>query len=130
VNPPYLPAHAGVQNENEHYAIARHEIHCSLDEVVAACTRLVRTGGKVAMVHRPSRLVDIVCTMRAHKLEPKRIRFVHPRAGSEANMVLIEATRDAKPDIRLLPPLIVYNDDGQYCDELMHIYYGGGKEIK
>ncbi|WNQ11656.1 tRNA1(Val) (adenine(37)-N6)-methyltransferase [Paenibacillus aurantius] len=125
VNPPYLPVVAGEQNGNPHFAAARHEIYSTLEEVIAACAKLVRTGGKVAMVHRPSRLTDILCLMRQYKLEPKRLRFVHPRAGEEANMILVEAMRDAKPDVRLLPPLIVYKNRTDYCDELMEIYYGG-----
>ncbi|MFC3342364.1 tRNA1(Val) (adenine(37)-N6)-methyltransferase [Paenibacillus abyssi] len=130
VNPPYMPANTGDRNENEHVAIARHEIHCTLEEVVTACSRLVRTGGRVAMVHRPSRLVDIMEAMRSVRLEPKRIRMVHPHAEGEANMVLIEAIRDGKPDVRLLPPLIVYNSRKEYNDELVNIYYGPkqGKE--
>lgn len=127
VNPPYLPVTAGEQNVNEHLAAARHEIHCTLEDVVAACSRLVRTGGKVAMVHRPSRLIEIVLLMRKHKLEPKRMRFVHPRAGEEANMVLIEASKDGKPELRLLPPLVVYSSGEIYTDEIYRIYNGGNK---
>ncbi len=112
VNPPYMPVTSGDKNENQHYAIARHEIHCSLEELVQACSRLLRPGGKLFMVHRPSRMLDIVETMRKWRLEPKRIQFVHPNARSEANMILIEASRDGKPDIRLLPPIMVYNDEG------------------
>ncbi|MEO3947932.1 tRNA1(Val) (adenine(37)-N6)-methyltransferase [Gorillibacterium sp. CAU 1737] len=123
VNPPYLPAHTGERNGNPHFAAARHEIHCTLEDVVAACAKLVKAGGKVAMVHRPSRLVDLLSVFRQYKLEPKRVRFVHPRAGEEANMVLIEAAKDGRPDIRLLPPLVVYQEDGSYCPELMSIYY-------
>ncbi|QHT58677.1 tRNA1(Val) (adenine(37)-N6)-methyltransferase [Paenibacillus lycopersici] len=124
VNPPYMPAGTGDQNENEHFAMARHERKGTLDDIVAACARLVRTGGRVAMVHRPARLAEIMETMRKWKLEPKRMRFVHPSAESEANMVLIEAVRDAKPELRMLPPLIVYNEQRQYNEELMRIYYG------
>ncbi len=113
VNPPYMPVTAGDQNENEHYAIARHEIHCTLNDVMKASARLVRPGGKVAMVHRPSRLLDIVETMRKWKLEPKRVQFVHPHANAEANMILIEAMRDGKPDIKLLPPIMVYENGVQ-----------------
>lgn len=112
VNPPYMPVTAGDHNENEHYAIARHEIHCTLDDLAQVCCRLLRPGGKLSMVHRPSRLLDIVETLRRWKLEPKRIQFVHPHSKAEANMILIEATRDGKPDIRLLPPIMVYNDEG------------------
>ncbi|CAH0121973.1 MULTISPECIES: tRNA1(Val) (adenine(37)-N6)-methyltransferase [unclassified Paenibacillus] len=124
VNPPYMPLRTGDLKVNEYQALARHEIACTLEDVILACKRLIRTGGKVAMVHRPSRLGEIVSLMRRHRLEPKRIRFVHPRIDMEANMVLIEALRDGKPDIRLLPPLIVYNERNEYCEELMQVYYG------
>lgn len=123
VNPPYLPVRVGEQNGNPHFAAARHEIHCTLEDVVAAASRLVKAGGKVAMVHRPSRLADILLLFRQYRLEPKRLRFVHPRAGGEANMVLIEAIRDGRPELRLLPPLIVYQEDGSYCPELLKVYY-------
>jgi tRNA1(Val) A37 N6-methylase TrmN6 len=124
VNPPYLPVIAGVQNTNEHFAAARHEIHCNLEEVVTSCAKLVRAGGKVAMVHRPSRLVDIMTLMRQYRLEPKRIRFVHPRIGEEANMVLVEAIKDGRPEVRLLPPVIAFKNESEYGDELMQIFYG------
>ncbi|MWC31142.1 tRNA1(Val) (adenine(37)-N6)-methyltransferase [Paenibacillus sp. MMS18-CY102] len=124
VNPPYMQTQTGDQNENEHYAIARHEIHCTLDEVVEASARLVRTGGKVSMVHRPNRLMDILESFRRWKLEPKRIRFVHPHAEAEANMLLIEAIRDGKPSVKLLPPLIVYTKEREYTEELKRLYYG------
>jgi tRNA1(Val) A37 N6-methylase TrmN6 len=124
VNPPYLPVIAGVQNTNEHFAAARHEIHCNLEEVVTSCAKLVRAGGKAAMVHRPSRLVDIMSLMRQNRLEPKRIRFVHPRIGEEANMVLVEAIKDGKPEVRLLPPVIAFKNESDYGDELMQIFYG------
>ncbi|CAM4486956.1 tRNA1(Val) (adenine(37)-N6)-methyltransferase [Paenibacillus macerans] len=124
VNPPYMPLTGGDLKLNKHQAIARHEIHCSLEDVAVAAMRLVRPGGKVSMVHKPQRLAEIVTVLRQHRLEPKLVRFVHPRAGAEANMVLIEALRDGKPDVRILPPLIVYGEDGQYCPEIMDIYYG------
>ncbi|SEU31605.1 tRNA1(Val) (adenine(37)-N6)-methyltransferase [Paenibacillus sp. NFR01] len=124
VNPPYMPLTTGDLKLNTHQAMARHELGCTLEEVIQACVRLVRTGGKVSMVHKPQRLVDIVSLMRQYRLEPKVIRFVHPRAHLEANMVLIEAARDGKPEARLQPPLIVYNEDNQYCPEIMDIYYG------
>lgn len=124
VNPPYMPVTTGEVKLNAHQAIARHEIHCSLEDVAVAAMRLVRPGGKVSMVHKPQRLGEILTVLRQYRLEPKVIRFVHPRAGAEANMVLIEALRDGKPDVRVLPPLIVYNENGEYCEEIMNIYYG------
>ncbi|WP_438448931.1 tRNA1(Val) (adenine(37)-N6)-methyltransferase [Gorillibacterium sp. sgz5001074] len=130
VNPPYMPVTAGEQNANLHLAAARHEIYCTLEDVIAACSRLVKYGGKVAMVHRPTRLVDIVTLMRKYKLEPKRLRFVHPRAEEEANMVLVEGIREGKPDLRLLPPLLVYGPDGHYTPELQSIYYGQADSLR
>jgi len=124
INPPYLPARTGDQNDNVHVATARHELNGSLDEMVSACAKLVRTGGRVSMVHRPSRLVEITESMRRWKMEPKRIRFVHPHAEGEANIVLIEAVRDGKPDVKILPPLVVYNEERQYNEEIYRIYYG------
>lgn len=124
VNPPYMPLNGSDIKLNSHHAIARHEIHCTLEEVLQACSRLVRPGGKINMVHKPQRLGDLLSLMREYRLEPKRIRFVHPRAGAEANMVLIEALRDGKPEVRILPPLIVYNEQNEYCPELLEIYYG------
>lgn len=130
VNPPYLPVPQGMQNLNEHIAIARHEVMCTLEDVLAAAGRLTRPGGRVAMVHRPSRLLDILEGMRRYRLEPKRIRFVHPKAGSEANMVLIEAHRDGKPDVRLLPPLIVLNGNNEYDSELLEVFKGQTSELR
>lgn len=124
VNPPYMPLTGGDIKLNSHQAIARHEIHCSLEDVISAATKLVRNGGKVNMVHKPQRLGEIITMLRQYKLEPKVIRFVHPRSGMESNIVLIEAIKDGKPDMRILPPLIVYKENGEYCEEIMDIYYG------
>lgn len=124
VNPPYMPLTGGDIKLNSHQAIARHEIHCSLEDVISTATKLVRNGGKVNMVHKPQRLGEIITLLRQYKLEPKVIRFVHPRSGMESNIVLIEAIKDGKPDMRILPPLIVYKENGEYCEEIMDIYYG------
>ncbi|NEW09612.1 tRNA1(Val) (adenine(37)-N6)-methyltransferase [Paenibacillus sp. SYP-B3998] len=129
VNPPYLPVPNGEQNINEHIAAARHEIYCTLEDVIAASSKLVKAGGKVAMVHRATRLIDICCLMRQYRLEPKRIRYVHARAGEEAMMVLIEGMKDGKPEVRTLSPLIVYDKNQEYCKELQEIYYGGRSSL-
>lgn len=124
VNPPYLPVRTGETKLKEHVAAARHELYATLADVVKASAKLVKSGGKVALVHRPSRLAEIMTELRALKLEPKRIRFIHPKIDKEANMVLIEAMKDAKPDLRLLPPLIVHEPDGTYTQELLDVFYG------
>jgi tRNA1(Val) A37 N6-methylase TrmN6 len=129
VNPPYLPKQSGEHKGNPYLAMARHELGCTLEDVVSACARSVRSGGRVSMVHRPARLVDIVDLMRRYRIEPKRIRFVHPRPSAEANMVLIEGTKYGKPEVRLLPPLIVYREDGSYTTELLDVFYGRKTEL-
>ncbi|NBJ70867.1 MULTISPECIES: tRNA1(Val) (adenine(37)-N6)-methyltransferase [Clostridia] len=124
-NPPYFPTPLPSEhNENPHLTIARHEVYCTLEDVVKACKLYVRPGGKIAMVHRPGRLVDIIHLFRQYKLEPKRLQFVYPKRGREANMLLIEATRDGKPDLKILPPLFIYDEDGAYTIEAKDIIYG------
>jgi tRNA1(Val) A37 N6-methylase TrmN6 len=129
VNPPYLPATGYDTNKNEYFALARHEIACTLEDVIAACSRQVKSGGKVAMVHRPARLADVISLMRKYRLEPKRMRLVHPRSGQEANIVLIECIRDGGPELRVLPPLVVHADNGAYGPELMRVYYGDSEGL-
>ncbi|KXH86843.1 tRNA1(Val) (adenine(37)-N6)-methyltransferase [Sporosarcina sp. HYO08] len=124
-NPPYFPAHeASDKNLLEHVAIARHEIKLTLEEAVRAASELLKQGGKAAFVHRPGRLLDIVTAMRANRLEPKRIRFVYPKEGKEANTLLIEGTKDGKPDLKILPPLYVYDSNGEYTEEVRKLLYG------
>ncbi|QDP38809.1 tRNA1(Val) (adenine(37)-N6)-methyltransferase [Radiobacillus deserti] len=124
-NPPYFKTtEKKQQNENPYFTIARHEIFCTLEDVVYACSRLTKPGGKVALVHRPSRLGDIITLFKQHRIEPKRIRFVHPKEGREANTVLIEGTRDGRPDVKILPPLYAFDEEGNYSKELEGILYG------
>lgn len=124
-NPPYFPAHeASDKNLREAVAIARHEIHLTLEQAVQSASELLKQGGKAAFVHRPGRLLDIVTAMRAHRLEPKRIQFVYPKEGKEANTLLIEGMKDGKPDLKILPPLFVYGADGEYTEEVRELLYG------
>lgn len=124
-NPPYfLTPSKDIQNENEHFAIARHEIMCTLEDVIRVSSQLLKNGGKAAFVHRPGRLIDILMLMRKYKLEPKRLQFVYPKANKEANTILIEGIKGGNPDLKLLPPLIVYDEDNQYTKELRTIIDG------
>lgn len=123
-NPPYMSKETGYTNDNQHYAIARHEIMCTLEDVIAVSSKLLRPGGKACFVHRPNRLIDILQLMRQYKLEPKRLRFVYPKLGKEANMILVEGMKDSQPELRLLPPLVVYNEQNEYTEELKEIYFG------
>jgi tRNA1(Val) A37 N6-methylase TrmN6 len=124
-NPPYFTTPSMEEiNPNEHLAIARHELLCTLEDAIKASSQLVRQGGKVAFVHRPGRLIDMITLMRKYRLEPKRIQFVYPKDGKEANILLVEAIKDGSPDLKILPPLIVYNEAGEYTPEIRGILYG------
>lgn len=124
-NPPYFPANdASARNKSEHYTIARHEVELTLDQAVQSASELLKQGGKAAFVHRPGRLLDMITSMRQHRLEPKRIRFVYPKEGKEANTLLIEAIKDGKPDLKILPPLYVYQENGEYTEEVRLLLYG------
>ena len=124
-NPPYFPAHeASDKNLLEPIAIARHEIHLTLDQAIQSASGLLKQGGRAAFVHRPGRLLDIVTSMRSHRIEPKRIQFVYSKEGKDANTLLIEGTKDGKPDLKILPPLYVYDQDGNYTEEVRRLLYG------
>lgn len=124
-NPPYFKTPSKTeQNKNEHLTIARHEVCCTLEDVIKACKLHVKPGGKVSLVHRPDRLVDIITLFREYNIEPKRLQFVYPRHDKEANTILIEGIRDGKTGLKTLPPLYIYNGDGSYTDDAHHIIYG------
>ncbi|MEH7380129.1 tRNA1(Val) (adenine(37)-N6)-methyltransferase [Bacillus sp. JJ1533] len=124
-NPPYFPTpKADEINKNEHLAIARHEIYCTLEDVVRVSSQLVKQGGKVAFVHRPGRLMDILTLMRQYRIEPKRLQFVHPRLGKEANTILVEGIKQGNADLKILPPLYVYDEHNEYTKEIRKILYG------
>ena len=122
VIPPYKLHNSGLINLNDKNAIARHEICCTLEDVIIAARILLRDGGRMYMVHRPDRLVDILCTMRKHKIEPKRIRMVHPSVNKAPNIVLIEGQRDGGTFFKWEPPLYVHTEDGGYTQEINNMY--------
>lgn len=124
-NPPYMNDSHGLKNPDMAKAIARHEVLCTLEDVVQSAKVMLRPGGRFYMVHRPHRLTEIICALKEHKLEPKRIKFVHPFVQKEANMVLIEAVRGGKSMVKVESPLIVYKNSeepGVYTEEIYEIY--------
>lgn len=108
VNPPYMIGEHGLKNENEALYIARHEVMCTLEDVLRESEKLLNWKGRFYMVHRPFRLPEIFMKMCEHRIEPKRIRLVHPYIDKEPNMVLIEGLRGGKPRLTVEPPLVVY----------------------
>ena len=127
INPPYMNEGGGLVNPFAAKAIARHEILCSLEDVVAAAARLLRPLGRFYMIHRPHRLTDIMVLLRQYRLEPKRIRFVQPYADKEPTMVLVEAARGGKPMVKVDAPLVIYQAPQEYTEEIVEIYYGKGQ---
>ena len=125
-NPPYfkeLPT--SQKNPNPHLAIARHEIHATLEDVVSVTAKLLKMNGRFAMVHRPDRFLEIMDCLRAHRIAPKRIQFVYPKPEKEANILLIEGIKDGKNEgLRFLPPLYTYDQTGSYSADLQEMLYG------
>lgn len=121
-NPPYMNDAHGLKNPDLPKAIARHEVLCSLEDVVREASRLLRPGGRFYMVHRPHRLVEIIAVLKEWRLEPKRMKMVHPFVDKEANMVLIEAVRGGRSMIKVEAPIVVYKEPGVYTDEIYTIY--------
>lgn len=121
-NPPYMIHQHGLQNPDQSKAISRHEVLCTLEDVIREAAYVLKPGGRFYLVHRPFRLTDIMELLRTYKLEPKRLKMVHPYADKEANMVLIEAIRGSKARITVEAPIIVFKEDGTYSDEITGIY--------
>lgn len=121
-NPPYINDAHGLKNQDLPKAIARHEVLCTLDDVAREAAKLLRPGGRFYMVHRPHRLIEIITALTKYKLEPKRMKMVHPFVEKEANMVLIEAVRGGKSMIKVEAPIVVYREPGVYTREIYEIY--------
>lgn len=121
-NPPYMTGGHGLQNPNQPKAIARHEVLCTLEDVISQASRLLMPGGRFYMVHRPFRLAEIMSGLCAHGLEPKRMRLVYPFVDREPNMVLLEALKGGKSRVTVEKPLIIYREPGKYMDEIYDIY--------
>lgn len=125
-NPPYFKvSETSKKNVSEYYLLARHEITTNLEEICDIARHALKSNGRLAMVHRPDRFLDIIDTMRQYNLAPKRIQFVYPKMGKDANMLLIEAIKDGSTDgLKILPPLFVHKENGDYTDDIFEIYYG------
>lgn len=121
-NPPYIKNKGGLINETDTKAISRHEIKCTLEDVVRISAKLLKHNGKFCMVNRPDRLVDIITLMRKYKIEPKVLRFVHSKEGKDAKLILIQGLKGAKAELKVLDPLYVYDENGNYTKEIDDIY--------
>lgn len=121
-NPPYMTSQHGLQNPDLPKAIARHEVLCTLEDVIREGAKVLKMNGRFYMVHRPFRLAEIINCLMKYKLEPKRMKLVYPYIDKEPNMVLIEAIKGAKSMLKVESPLIVYKEENVYTDEIYDIY--------
>ena len=121
-NPPYMNDNHGLKNPELPKAIARHEVFCTLDDVCREASLLLKSGGRFYMVHRPHRLAEIITALKTYKLEPKRMKLVHPFVDKEANMVLIEAVRGGRSMMKVEAPIIVYREPCVYTQEIYDVY--------
>lgn len=121
-NPPYMSENNGLENPDAPKAIARHEVKCTLEDVIREAAAVLKPQGRFYMIHRPRRLADAMELMREYKIEPKRIRMVYPYVDKPSNMVLIEGARGGKPMMNIEEPLIVYEEPNVYTQDILDIY--------
>lgn len=121
-NPPYMIADHGLRNDADEKYIARHEALCTFDDIAREASRVLISKGRFYLIHRPFRLAELFMTLKKYKLEPKRMRLVHSYVDKEPQMVLIEALKGGNSGIKIEKPLIIYEKDGEYTEELKEIY--------
>ena len=121
-NPPYMKVNTGAINEEKKKLISRHEVECTLEDIIKISYKLLKSNGEFYMVHRAERIVDILFYLRQYKLEPKILRFIQPNLNKEPNLILIKAVKNAGYQLNIKKPLIVYDQKGNYTDEILEIY--------
>lgn len=121
-NPPYKKIETGKTNEKENKFISRHEVTARLEDFIKISFNLLKDKGSIYMVHRPERLAEIIYLLKKNKLEPKKIRFVHSNTNQEPKLVLIKAVKNAKEFLTIEKPLFIYNEQGEYTEEIYKIY--------
>ena len=122
-NPPFFKVNKNSNLNNSDYkTIARHEVKLNLSQLLKISRKLLKNNGILGIVHRPDRLTDILVEMRSNNIEPKKIRLVYPRIGEEANILLIEGTKNGNVGLKILPPLYVHDKDGNYTEEVLKYF--------
>ncbi|MBI4689079.1 MAG: tRNA1(Val) (adenine(37)-N6)-methyltransferase [Nitrospirae bacterium] len=121
-NPPFRRQKTGLISPTDEKAIARHEIKLKLEDLIETAYYLLRDKGRFCIIYHPSRLIELIEGLRRKKMEPKRLKFVHSDTGTEAKMVLVEAAKNGRPEIKIEKPLFIYNEDKSYTDEVKGLY--------
>ena len=122
-NPPYKKKETGVQNEDTRKLISRHEIEANLEDFIKTSKDMLKDKGEFYIVYRPERLVDLLSLMRKYKIEPKRIRFVYSNNHAVSKLVLVQGVKNGKPFLKLEPNLYIYDENGEYTEEVLNIYH-------
>ncbi len=117
-NPPFRRRGSGRINPDAQRAVARHEIKANLGDIIQTSYRMLRTAGRLVLIYSAGRLTDILCRMRSDGIEPKFIRMIHSRQDTEAALILIEGVKGGRPDLKIAPPLIIYDKKNNYTDEV------------
>ena len=122
-NPPYFKINDKSKlNDSDIKTVARHEVHMNLSDVFKISKKLLKNNGSIAMVHRPERLIEIIEEMKKNNIEPKRLQFIYPKLNSECNTILIEGTKNGNPGLKILSPLYVHDDNGNYLEEIKKMF--------
>ena len=127
-NPPFFPLGSGKINPHDECAVARHELYCTLEELLQSAKRLLKPHGRLAMIYKPERLSQLCTLCHSYQLTPKTLRFIHPYINSNANLFLMEAIKGGRNALEVLPPLVVYQEPHIYTPEILAIYGGNGDE--
>ncbi|MGD9022759.1 MAG: tRNA1(Val) (adenine(37)-N6)-methyltransferase [Deltaproteobacteria bacterium] len=120
-NPPYRKMDAGRINPEQERAVARHEVKISLLDLVSVAESLLKPSGRFVVIYPADRLIDLLVNMRTFKIEPKRLRLIHPKQGSEAILTVVEGTKFGNPGIEINTPLVIYGSEGRYTDEALQV---------
>lgn len=118
-NPPFFKyLETSNINKNDYKTIARHEVKLNLNQLFTIAKKLLKNNGVIAIVHRPERFVEVVEEMKKNNIEPKKVQFVYPKKNMEANIMLIEGSKNGKPGLKILPPIYSHQDNGEYTEEV------------
>ncbi|EIO0107873.1 tRNA1(Val) (adenine(37)-N6)-methyltransferase [Staphylococcus pseudintermedius] len=123
-NPPYFKANQTNQHQLEAHKIARHEIYCTLDDCLRVSNHLLKEGGRVVMVHRAERMLDLFESMRHYRIEPKRVHMIFSKPGKAAQTIVVEGRKGGRQGLDIAPPFYIYDEQGDYTPEMKEIYYG------
>lgn len=123
-NPPYFKANQTNQHQLEAHKIARHEIYCTLDDCLRVSNHLLKEGGRVVMVHRAERMLDLFVSMRHYRIEPKRLHMIFSKPGKAAQTIVVEGRKGGRQGLDIAPPFYIYDEQGDYTPEMKEIYYG------